>query len=272
MTRHETRHATRAEPDPRTRFEAVLLQLREMILGGELAPGTRIQEVMLGKMLGVSRTPVRNSLTVLEREGLVRGEANRGFRVREFSIADVLAAYDVRSVLEGYACRIIAEHGLAQAEELALAECLEVGERLLAAGFFDACTVRTWTEMNGLFHSTIVAASGNPALTDALSFVNQHPLAAPTAIVFRTSNLERLFGFMQQAQQDHAAVLSALRRRQAVRAEGLMAEHIFKSRENVHHELREKGMDVPGLLRRLVEKAASSAAPARRTRTVRTTK
>lgn len=255
---------TRREADPRTRFETVLLQMREMILKGELPPGTQIREIAVGKRLGVSRTPVRNSLTVLEREGLVRGEPNRGFTVRRFTTTDVLAAYDVRSVLEGYACRVIAERGLTEQQDLALEDCLRQGDRLLAAGFFDATSVRAWTDMNGRFHGTIVLASDNTALASALDLVNQHPLAAPTSIVFRTNNLERLFQNMQDAQTDHAAVLAALRRRNVVRAEHLMAEHIFKSRENLHDEIREKGPDVPDFLKHL--QSRPSPLPAERPR------
>jgi len=168
------------EGDPKTRFEIVLLQLREIILGGELSPGARIQEIAVGSRLGVPRAPVRNALTVLEQEGLVRGEPNRGFTVRAFTTLEVLVAYDVRSVLEGYACQVIPERGLTEQEELDLQYCLRQGERLLAAGFFDATLVRLWTDLNGRFHNAIVAASDNPALARALTLVNQHPLAAPT--------------------------------------------------------------------------------------------
>ena len=243
--------------DP-TRFESVLLQLREMILSGELSPGARIKEVALGRRLRVSRTPVRNSLTVLEREGLVRGEPNRGFTVRAFTIADVLAAYDVRSVLEGYACRVLAERGLTESQDVTLETCIRDGARLLSAGFFDAVTIRAWTDMNGAFHSAIAHASGNASLTSALNLVNQHPLAAPTSIVFRTHNLERLFHHMEQAQQDHVAVLTALRRRQVVRAEHLMADHIYKSRENLHDEIRHRGAGMPDFLKQLIDQRATA--------------
>ena len=235
----------------RTRFESVLLLLREMVLNGELPPGVRIREVAVGKRLGVSRTPVRNALTILEQEGLVHGQPNRGFTVRAFTLPDVLAAYDVRSVLEGYACRVIAEYGLTGQPDLVLEDCVRQGERLLEAGFFDATTVRSWTDINGIFHRTIVLASGNPLLERALSLINQHPLAAPTSIMFRTGNLERFFCHMQQAQRDHVAVLSALRRGQAVRAESLMAEHILGARENVHDEVRRGGLELPDLMQRL---------------------
>ncbi|WP_156963808.1 GntR family transcriptional regulator [Muricoccus aerilatus] len=245
----------RRDDDPKTRFEVVLLQLREMILNGELPPGGRVQEIAISKRLGVSRTPVRNSLAVLEQEGLVRGEPNRGFTVREFTVSEILAAYDIRSVLEGYGCRIVAEHGLTDGQDRALGDCIALGARLLAAGFFDATTIRPWTEMNGRFHAAIVEASGNPSLAASLHLVNQHPLTAPNAIAFRTGNLERLFHHMQRAQEQHEAVLTALRRRQAVRAERLMAEHIFISRENLHDEIRAQGLDMPDPLQRFLDRA-----------------
>ena len=250
---------TEPNQDPKTRFEVVLLRLRDMILNGDLPPGSRVQEVAIGKRLGCSRTPVRNSLTVLEAEGLVRGEPNKGFTVREFTMSDVLAAYDVRGLLEGFACRTLAERGLSSHTESQLDECLSRGERLLAAGFFDATTIRAWTEMNGAFHQTIVSASDNPAVVSAVHLVNQHPLTAPSAIVFRTGNLERLYRAMQSAQEEHTRIVSALRGRQAVRAERLMAEHVFMSRENVREEVRERGLNVVDLVARLRERKPAMA-------------
>lgn len=99
------------ESDLKTCFEIVLSQLRETIPCGELSPGGRIQEIAVGKWLGVPRTPVRNALTVLEREGMVRDGPNCGFTVRAFTTPEVLAAYEARSVLEGYACRLIGSVG-----------------------------------------------------------------------------------------------------------------------------------------------------------------
>ena len=95
--------------------------------------------------------------------------------------------------------------------------------------------------MNGRFHNVMIAAAGNIPLKSALHQVNQHPLAAPNSIVFRTTNLERLFGNMRQAQQEHSVIVEALKSRQVTRAEALMAEHIYRSREIVHNEIREKG-------------------------------
>ncbi len=233
----------------KTRFEAVLLQMREMILLGELAPGSRVQELSLAERLNVSRTPVRLSLTVLEQEGLVRGEPNRGFTVREFTIEEVLSAYEVRSALEGFACKLIAERGLTPEIEKRLDDCVAEGQDLLAPGHFTPTAVRAWSDMNGRFHDTMITATANIPLASALQLVNRHPLAAPNSMAFRTNNLEDFFENMQQAQREHSAIVDALKKRQSDRAASLMTEHVYQSREIIGKELRSLGSSLPSILR-----------------------
>ena len=238
--------------EAKTRFEAVLLQMRELILSGQLRPGARVQEIAVGEMLGVSRTPVRLSLTVLEQEGLVRGEPNRGFTVRAFTTTDVLAAYDVRAALEGLACRLLGQVGLGDDHIRALDACLDQGASVLAGGFFDASRVRGWAEANARFHDLIVGSSGNASLKSAFDIVNRHPLAAPVAIAFRTANLERLYATMREAQDEHVAVVAALKRREFVRAEHLMAEHVLRSRDVLAREMAGPGPGLPEFVKRLL--------------------
>src|ERR1700740_3158358 len=92
-------------------YKNVALRLREMILRGELPPGERLAEVALAERLGVSRTPIRQALPALAREGLRAASARRGFVVRSFSPQDVLDAVETRGVLEGLAARRVAERG-----------------------------------------------------------------------------------------------------------------------------------------------------------------
>ena len=113
-----------------SRVESVTVRLRDMILQGQLLPGQRVPEVELASMLGVSRTPVRLALGILESEGLLDGAVNRGFRVRRFTAEDVLSSFDVKGVLEGLACRSLAERGLDDTEVQALEECLKIGASL----------------------------------------------------------------------------------------------------------------------------------------------
>ncbi|MEQ9199363.1 MAG: GntR family transcriptional regulator, partial [Rhodospirillales bacterium] len=65
-----------------TNLEFVTLKLRDMILSGAFQPGERIAEIPVSAQLGVSRTPVRLALNILEQEGLLTGASRRGFAVR----------------------------------------------------------------------------------------------------------------------------------------------------------------------------------------------
>ena len=83
----------------------VLGRLRHLILIGEYGPDERLVEEQLAKRLGVSRTPVRQALAMLEAEGLVGISPNRGATVCSFGLDDVWDVYDLRAVLEGHAAR-----------------------------------------------------------------------------------------------------------------------------------------------------------------------
>ncbi len=81
------------------------LRLREMILAGELASGSRIAELTLVDKLGVSRTPIRTALMKLEQEGLLEALTTGGYAVRTFTERDVSDAIELRGTLEGLAAR-----------------------------------------------------------------------------------------------------------------------------------------------------------------------
>src|SRR2546426_12550534 len=79
--------------------------IREAIVDGRLAPGQRLKEEELARELGISRTPVREALLVLQSEGLVAAEPNRGATVRAHDAADLDDLHQLRALLEGYAAR-----------------------------------------------------------------------------------------------------------------------------------------------------------------------
>src|SRR6202046_5370080 len=93
----------------RTQITRSLLRLRELILSGECEAGERMSELPLVERLGVSRTPLRLALAELEHEGLLRGLAGGGYVVREFTMADIRDAIELRGVLEGTAARYSVE-------------------------------------------------------------------------------------------------------------------------------------------------------------------
>ena len=85
---------------PATSAERALTELRELVLAGALAPGTRLGEVELAERLGVSRTPVREALTRLAAEGLVEIAPNRGARVATWTVSELEGVFDLRLSLE----------------------------------------------------------------------------------------------------------------------------------------------------------------------------
>ena len=95
-------------------------QLKQQILTGQITPGTRMMEVDLAKDMGVSRTPIREAIRKLEKEGLVIIEPRRGAYVSDISVKDMVDTLVVREDLEGLA-------GLLAAEPLTREELEELG-------------------------------------------------------------------------------------------------------------------------------------------------
>lgn len=83
--------------------EIVYEELKNQILVGDIPPGTRMMEVELAEVLGVSRTPVREAIRKLEKEGLVKIEPRKGAYASELSIQDMVAILEVRQSMEGLA-------------------------------------------------------------------------------------------------------------------------------------------------------------------------
>lgn len=90
---------------PQTAQQAVLAELRGLIIRGELQPATPIHQESLAEQFGVSRVPVREALKILEGEGFVVYAAHRGYSVAKLEVADLLEIYDLRGVLESHVAR-----------------------------------------------------------------------------------------------------------------------------------------------------------------------
>jgi DNA-binding GntR family transcriptional regulator len=203
----------------------VLERLRALILTGEYGPEERLIEEQLAERLGVSRTPVRQVLTMLEAEGLVEIEPNRGATVCSFSIEDVWDIYDLRAVLEGHAARRAG--GRIEGHEL---ECLRelAGEMEGLAGRFDDHEeeIRALVGLNQEFHGTIVEASRNKRLGRLINRTVEIPLMFK-AFFWYTPH-ERVI-----SNHYHRQILEALEGGDADRAEIIMREHVYEGRDFV---------------------------------------
>jgi len=209
-----------------TQLARATLSVREMILRGRLKPGQRVTEVMLAQLLGMSRTPVRQALPVLAREGLLVESGRRGYLVRTFTRADILDAIDLRGVLEGFAVRRLCERGPPASLLSELHECLEEGDRIFRKRHLVDTDEAAFGAMNDRFHGALLSAANSPIIAGALASNDCIPFASAGAIAFDATDLEAMFDALYFAHMQHHAICDALETRQSVRAEFLMCEHV----------------------------------------------
>ncbi len=217
--------------------EQVVLKLRELILGGELAAGQRVAEIPISERLGVSRTPVRQALTVLAQEGLLSAAGKRGYVVHAFSAKDITDAIEVRGILEGAAARIATETGISEELRQALEVCIAEGEVIAMKDHYGMADDVRWVEVNGRFHKLIVEASANIALISALALNDKLPFASATAVLGGDTPsriiARKHHEVVRRAHAEHKKIVEALCSRQGARVESLMQEHARLAEANV---------------------------------------
>jgi GntR family transcriptional regulator of vanillate catabolism len=228
-----------------TQAGRAVLALRELILKGQFPPGEHLSEPQLVARLGVSRTPVREALTQLEHEGLVYTAGTGRYRVREFTMSDVRDSIELRGVLEGTAARLAVER-LTKTDEL---ESLRnVQARLDALKHITVDTFGTYMELNESFHEELLTLAKSAMLRRSIEHVKTLPFASPSALVFARSKLPRAAEMILVGQEQHHAILEAVERRQAARAEALAREHAQLSLRNLEISLADEEIRdfVPG--------------------------
>ena len=208
-------HPDAAAGGPRgTRSIVVASRIRDMIVSGELPAGSRIAERNLIEQRGSSRTPLREAFKILEVEGLVTIEPNRGATVARLSLADVEAAIELLVHLEGLAAELACKR--ASDEEIEAIRVLH--ERMMVA--FEARDLMSYFHINQSIHESIVDCAHNPVLSRVYR--------GESARIHRV----RYAGNMQmerwaRAVYEHEQLLDALTRREhAILREMLRAHHL----------------------------------------------
>ena len=201
-------------------------RVRAAIVENRYPPGHRLVEQRIAEELGLSRTPVREALRMLEAEGLVVSERNRGAMVRPLSSTEVVDLYGLRIRLESYAVEVATER----------ASEAELGELVAAADAFgdvrrsvdvDAVEgVRQLHEANRRFHDGVLTSARHHRLAAMLVRTVDTPLVFQAFRTFGAAEIERSDTF-------HHLIAEAMCRRDANRASALMAEHIAQGRDAV---------------------------------------
>ncbi len=214
------------------------LRLREMILAGELASGSRIAELTLVDKLGVSRTPIRTALMKLEQEGLLESLTNGGYAVRTFTERDVSDAIELRGTLEGLAARFAAERGCAPVVLAEAKACLDLIDQLLASDSLNDEAFSAYVAHNQRFHALLSEMTGSPVLQRELERVIGLPFASPSSFVISQANSAKSRDMLIIAQDQHRQVLAAIEQREGARAESIMREHSRMAQRNLNEAMR----------------------------------
>ena len=211
----------------------VQLKLREMILAGELAAGSRIAELSIVEKLGASRTPIRAALMRLEQEGLLHRLPGGGYAVRTFSETDVADAIELRGTMEGLAARLAAERGVDAALLAEAHACLDAIDATLAPRTLDDAGFARYVELNARFHLLLSRMVGSDVVARELDRVKGLPFSSPSAFVVVQTHSAQARDMLVVAQDQHRQALDAIERREGARAEAILREHSRITRRNL---------------------------------------
>lgn len=207
--------------------------IRDMILSGELPSGAKIGEEALAEQCGVSRTPIREALSRLEAEFLIRRNDTQRSFVADWSLDDVEEMFELRGLLEGRAARRAARRiNWGQIERMkfhnnALREAISTATP----------DTQRFLEHNHHFHGIILEASASAQLTTMLARIVERPIVHRTVQNFTSDDLQR-------SVREHGELVAAFEQHDPAWAEAVMASHIrraFHTYANAH-----VGQRIPG--------------------------
>jgi DNA-binding GntR family transcriptional regulator len=200
--------------------EATYRTLRDAILDGDYALGSRLGEVELATSLGVSRTPVREALRRLSADGLVEVLPNRGARVVLWTEEDLNEIYELRALLESYGAARAAER-ITAADLNELSELCDEMSRVSSPGASQ--DLDKLSELNAQFHALILRAADSRRLHAMIGAVVQVPLVLRTFHRYSEPALGR-------SQGHHRELVSALTARDSQWARSVMSSHVLAAR------------------------------------------
>jgi DNA-binding GntR family transcriptional regulator len=196
--------------------EDVYARLKRDIVSNRLAPGAPLTEIGLAQSLGTSRTPIREALRRLQKDGLVDIDQGRGARVSQVSFQNALEVYDIRRLVEPHAARLAARQLTPD-----LAERLKAMRDTIANPSLTSDVVERW-EIDRKLHDLIFEAAGNELLRSLV-----WDLRVRTERAFTYFGAQR---DMHSTREEHIQLVNAILECDEEKAERLMREHVTNAR------------------------------------------
>ncbi len=198
----------------------VFENLKNAIIKGDILPGSRLIESRLAETLGISRTPVREAMHKLEREGYLRKLPQGGFSLLGLSRDQVEETFGIRGALESYAARLAAEkHQPSDLEPLE--QKIRIYQKHLDSKDLDALT-----DINTEFHDLLYALSKSPKLIKMINNL-QDQIYRFRQLILKDEKLAIM------SNNDHKDMLALIRQRDAEGVEQLVREHLARGQKAV---------------------------------------
>jgi len=191
-----------------SKTDMVAALIRELIITGELAAGEQLRQRDLAQRFGVSQTPVREAMRRLESEGLVVGDAHRGFTVAAGDAGPVEENFQIRAALESLGASMAAE----KIDAAGIARLQELNEQMVALAEDDP----HYAELNREFHAALQAYSRSPLLMSLMRLLWASLQDGP-----------RVARSQAASAREHDAILDALRAGDAEAAAARTHQHIM---------------------------------------------
>ena len=204
--------------------------IRDMILSGDLPSGAKIGEEALAEHCGVSRTPIREALSRLEAEFLIRRSDTQRSFVADWSLEDVEETFELRGLLESRAARRAAKRISWSQLARIKTHHAAIGEAIDA----EMPDTQQFVEHNDLFHGVILEASASAQLTTMLARIIERPIVHRTARNYSFDDLKR-------SHRQHGELIAAFEQHDPAWAEAVMISHIrraFHAYANAHIDQR----------------------------------
>lgn len=209
--------------------DVVFRTLRKGILHGDLKPGERLMEIQLANRLGVSRTPVREAIRMLELEGLVINSPHKGAQVARITEKDLQDVLEVREGLEELAVKLACE----RITEQELQELYEASRRFEKLTWEKDSSITLLGEADEDFHAIIYRASGNRRLVQLINNLREQMFRYRVEYLKDEDNLASLI-------REHDELWSSLKRRDINGARRNMRMHIDRQMDAIREMIADQ--------------------------------
>ena len=196
-----------------TRTEILLSEIENMIINGSMMPGERLDEMMLAKKYGVSRTPVREAIRALTAIGLVQNTGKQGAEVAQISISMLIEMFELMAVLEGMCAQFAARR--ATEEEL---NEMYATHKLLEKTF-KIGTHKKFYHVNLKFHDQLYNASHTQYLAEETLRLRRRLSPYRMQVTFQPGRMRATLG-------EHSEILKAIKQGNSQKAKDAAISHL----------------------------------------------